>query len=93
MTAHVRHPLTEVSDNAAKVYSLMVKHMNDSGYVDFEGCLEISVQSVKKSGDMKTIGIYLAELQSASLIFHSIYQSGWVVKLPPAPDLITSGKS
>lgn len=66
----------------------MVESMEDSGYVGFEACLEISVLGVKMEGGLQALGQQLMELTNAALIFSAPELSGWFVRFPVKRELI-----
>lgn len=82
MEKNSRKPLVGISDGAIEIYQMMLNHMDENGFMDFEGCLEISAYGASLEGGVPQLGEYLTELQSASMVFPHLEQSGWVVRFP-----------
>ena len=69
-------PTVTLSAEADNLYEALILHADESGFIGFQGSLEISVQhGVEVSETIK-------ELQRQLLVFHATERAGWIVRMP-----------
>lgn len=70
------------SDMAIRVYRRMIEDMDRDGFVDFEGCLSVSLAEAQQGDGLKGLNKLLAELVRADWVFPQPELGGWRVCLP-----------
>ena len=72
----------QLSQGSQDLYDRMVAVMDHKGFLNWEACLELSVDGIELTGGHEGLKAILSELQREHLVFPHPDLSGWVVRFP-----------